>query len=98
MNFTMPNTTLLAAALSIVALVASAATAAPSKVTIKESGGNYQLLVDGQPFFIMGVGGSGPKDQLKAIGGNAFRTWGVDDLDKQLDEAQKLGLKVVVGI
>ena len=83
--------------LAAVALVATPLVAL-ANVTIKHDGPNYQLLVDGKPFFIEGVGGGGSKSLLKAVGGNAFRTWGDDDTQKQLDEAQKLGLKVVVGI
>lgn len=84
---------LIAAAFALAPLAASAST-----VTLKHDGENFQLLVDGQPFFIKGVGGSGPKPLVKQVGGNAFRTWGDDDLPRQLDEAQSLGLKVVVGI
>jgi signal transduction histidine kinase len=35
---------------------------------------------------------------LAELGGNSFRTWGADNIDAQLDEAQKLGLSVAVGI
>lgn len=60
--------------------------------------GQWQLLRDGQPYFIMGAGGDGSKDLLAASGANTFRTWGVGpDLGQQLDEAQRLGLTVVVG-
>lgn len=86
-----------AVSFAVALAVASIASAA---VRVEKTGdGGYRLLVDGKPFFIEGVGGSGPKPLLKEIGGNAFRTWGVDDnLGKQLDEAQRLGLKVAVGI
>ncbi|NNF07763.1 MAG: hypothetical protein HKN21_13450, partial [Candidatus Eisenbacteria bacterium] len=61
-----------------------------------ESG--WQLTRGGEPYFIQGAGGKGPKAQLAASGANTFRTWGVgDDLQEQLDEAQELGLTVVVG-
>ncbi len=51
-----------------------------------------------EPYFIMGAGGSGPKDLLAVAGANTFRTWAVDrDLGAQLDEAHALGLTVVVG-
>lgn len=61
-----------------------------------ESG--YQLRVDGEPFFIKGGGGDGPKDLLAASGGNAFRTWGVgDDTPARLERAREHGLKVALG-
>lgn len=84
--------------LTFAAAVASTALLASADVTIRHADNANTLLVDGQPFFVMGVGGDGPKDLLKEVGGNAFRTWGVDNLQKQLDEAQKLGLKVACGI
>ena len=65
---------------------------------VQTSDGKWQLLRDGQPYLIKGAGGSASKQVLKDIGGNSFRTWGADNLDKQLDEAHKLGLSVCVGI
>lgn len=75
------------------------ALAAPIPVELqKTSEGEWQLLRDGVLFHIQGAGGDGPKDLLAAAGANAFRTWGVDKtLKNQLDEAQTLGLAVVVG-
>jgi hypothetical protein len=75
-----------------------AAIAKPSVVTIRETAGKYQLYVDGAPFFIKGAGGDASKSLLKEIGGNSYRTWGADNLGAALDEAQKLGLMVTVGI
>jgi hypothetical protein len=39
-----------------------------------------------------------PGKTLKQVGGNSFRLWGADNIDHQLDEANRLGLKVAVGI
>jgi len=65
---------------------------------IETSDGQWQLLRDGKPYFIKGAGGAGSKEMLAVAGANSFRTWGVDEnLKQQLDEAQKLGLSVVVG-
>ena len=58
----------------------------------------WQLLRGGKPYFIKGVGGDASKEFLVKCGGNSFRTWGADGLEGQLDEAQKLGLTVTVGI
>ncbi len=77
----------------------------PSHVEVKSlPGGRYELLVNGQPFFGKGVGGYNNLLMLKKMGGNCFRTWGIESLKEQidgkplLDYAQELGLKVVVGI
>lgn len=80
------------------AMLAAFAFAAPSKVEVAKVGDGWRLLVDGKPFVVKGAGGDASKQVLKDVGGNAFRTWGADNLDKQLDEAHKLGLKVAVGI
>ncbi|HEV7301937.1 MAG TPA: glycoside hydrolase family 2 TIM barrel-domain containing protein [Tepidisphaeraceae bacterium] len=74
------------------------ADAAATKVELKKSGDNYQLIREGQPYFIEGAGGDASKPFLKECGGNSFRTWGAEDIDAKLDEAQKLGLTVTVGI
>jgi hypothetical protein len=68
----------------------------PTKVVQKD--GKWQLIRDGQPYFIKGAGGDAPKEFLAQIGGNSFRTWGIGpDTDKQLKEAQQLGLTVSFG-
>lgn len=70
----------------------------PSTVKLQQTGGKWQLLVDQKPFFVRGAGGGGSKAELAKIGGNSFRTWGIgDDTAKELDEAQRLGLKVALG-
>ena len=67
-------------------------------VHVEKKGDGFQLTRDGQPYFVRGAGGSGSKLLLKDVGGNSFRTWGADNLDAELDEADKLGLSVTVGI
>ena len=80
--------------LSFCSLVFGAAT--PTKlVQINEK---WQLMRDGKPYIIKGAGGSGPLAVLKERGGNSNRTWGSDNIQKQLDEAQKLGMTYTVGI
>ncbi len=68
------------------------------KTQIVARPGGFQLMRDGKPYLIKGAGGDGPKAMLKAAGANSFRTWGADSLEKQLDEAQQLGLTVTIGI
>ena len=69
-----------------------------SKVSIVEKNGELRLNRDGKPYFIKGAGGSDHLKLLKESGGNSIRTWGADNLEPLLDQAQKLGLTVTVGI
>jgi hypothetical protein len=70
----------------------------PSRVEVVGKPGSYQLLRDGKPYFIKGVGGNASRKLLLEIGGNSFRTWGADNIGKVLDDAHKDGLTVTVGI
>ncbi|MDB4312440.1 glycosyl hydrolase, partial [bacterium] len=64
----------------------------------KEEGRKAALLVNGQPFEIHGVGGGGSLEKLKSSGGNAIRTWAIDEnTGALLDEAQAKGIKVALG-
>jgi glycosyl hydrolase family 2 len=70
----------------------------PSVVRVVKTDSGCGLTRDGRPYFIKGGGG---QTQLKALadaGGNSLRTWAAENLDPVLDEAQKLGLTVTVGI
>ena len=71
--------------------------AEPVKVDLAGQPAQYQLLRAGQPYFIKGGGGTSSLKALAAAGGNSIRTWGADNLDKTLDEAQSLGLSVTIG-
>jgi hypothetical protein len=70
----------------------------PCHVELRRAGDAWGLTCDGRPFFIRGAGGDAQHELLKARGGNAFRLWGADDIEGQLAEANRLGLKVAVGI
>ncbi len=70
----------------------------PTVVKIVEENGAFHLTRNGVPFLIKGGGGDGARKLLHDSGGNSVRTWGADDLGGQLDEAQRLGLTVTVGI
>ena len=61
-------------------------------------GGAHLLVLNGQPYFIQGVGGQTYLDRLAAAGGNSIRTWGADHLDEILDEAHRHGLTVCAGL
>ncbi len=73
------------------------------KVEIVKDNNQYQILVDGEPFFAKGAGLEfGNMQALKAHGGNTFRTWRFDN-GKQtglevLNKADSLGLMVVMGL
>lgn len=87
-------------ATALLALVSSvpALQAQPIPVRIEKQGEKFQLTRGGQPYFIKGAGGDASKPMLKEFGGNSFRTWGVDGSGDKLDEAQKLGLTMTLGI
>lgn len=84
--------------LAIVCILASSALSAPSKVEIVSTDAGHVLHVNGEPFWVKGVGGNDKLELLRDMGGNAIRTWGADNLEPLLDKAHSLGLKVVVGI
>jgi hypothetical protein len=73
------------------------------RVQLLEENGQYTLTLDGNPFYLNGAGLEfGNMESLKAHGGNSFRTWRVNNGEKTgkevLDEAQKHGLMVCMGI
>jgi hypothetical protein len=69
------------------------------KVEIKkESNGTWQFYRNKSPYYIRGAGGSTHLDKLVAMGGNSIRTWGIDNAQEILDNAQKHGLTVMLGV
>src|SRR5690606_35623192 len=70
----------------------------PVKAEIVQTAEGYTLLRDGEPYFIKGAGGTSHMDRLKAYGGNSVRTWSTNNGQAILDEAQRLGLTVTMGI
>ena len=64
------------------------------KVTISKELDSWQLRVNNEPFYIRGAGGTVQMDVVKACGGNTIRTWGIENAQSILDEAEKNGLKV----
>jgi len=77
---------------------------AQSKVAVVKSGDQFQLMVNDKPFFIHGVGGTKRLSDLRDLGGNSIRTWGIESLAENvdgkplIDRAQELGLMVTAGI
>ena len=74
----------------------SGSTAVP--VTLVNEDGAYQIIRDGQPYFIRGAGGTHNLELLAASGGNSIRTWSTNGAQEILDEAHQLGLTVMLGI
>ncbi|MEO6638169.1 MAG: glycoside hydrolase family 2 TIM barrel-domain containing protein, partial [Ginsengibacter sp.] len=68
------------------------------KVEIRKVGNRYQLLRDGQPYFVKGAGGSSYPNRIAAYGGNSIRTWGSNNGQQVLYSAQKYGLTVLMGL
>lgn len=76
---------------------------APSKVELVRHENRFQLTVNGEAFYIKGAGVDlGSVKSLADYGGNAFRTWRVNNGERSaleiLDEAQQFGLMVCMGL
>ena len=72
--------------------------AEPVTVELHQGDAGWQLLRDGEPYFIKGAGGSASLERLAAAGANSVRTWSTDGAGRVLDEAHRLGMTVTVGI
>ena len=72
--------------------------AQPAKVSMQQVDGKWVLYKNGEPYYIKGAGGTVHLDLLVDCGGNTIRTWGIDDAQAVLDEAQKRGLMVMLGM
>lgn len=76
----------------------------PAKVELKKNNQNqFRLFVNNNEFFVKGAGLEfGNIEALAVNGGNSFRTWrtenGQRDAIDILDEAQKYGLMVLMGL
>ncbi|MBC8142120.1 MAG: hypothetical protein H7Y38_11845 [Armatimonadetes bacterium] len=89
-----------------VGLFAGAVTAANAQNAAKttgvtkivKSGDKWQLVRDGKPYFVRGVGGTEKLPLLKSLGGNSVRTWGAENIQRDLDAAHAQGLTMTAGI
>ncbi|WP_213451805.1 discoidin domain-containing protein [Rhizomonospora bruguierae] len=88
------------------AMTDPATPAGPSLVKVTGSQGNWQLQVNGAPYEIRGLTYGPPQGaadgymrDLKNMGVNTIRTWGVDDAATPtlLDRAAQQGIRVIVG-
>lgn len=76
----------------------AAASGGAIPVTLEKVDGKFQIFREGKPYFIRGGGGGHNLELLAASGGNSVRTWSTEGAGKTLDEAQKLGLTVMLGL
>ncbi|MEX1110368.1 MAG: glycoside hydrolase family 2 TIM barrel-domain containing protein [Chthoniobacterales bacterium] len=80
--------------------------AAGSKVELRPSSDQgWELLRNGEPYRILGVGGSGPLALAKKLGANSVRFWGIQQLEEtdssgktNLAQIEELGLTFCAGL
>lgn len=85
--------------LFLCSLLLLAGLARAATVTLEKGPGeSYRLLENGTPFMVRGAGGESRLGLLKRSGANAIRTWGTDQTDAILAEAESLDLKVIAGL
>ncbi|MCW5940893.1 MAG: hypothetical protein KIS66_01590 [Fimbriimonadaceae bacterium] len=82
----------------LLAATVAVALAAPIKVELRRAGDLWTLLRDGKPYLVKGVGGTFRPDLARTCGANSLRTWGADNLGRDLDLAEKHGLTVAAGV
>jgi hypothetical protein len=80
---------------SLIIVLFSAGKSNSQSVKIVSNQGNWQLLVDNQPYFIKGVVGHTYLEKVKEYGGNSVR---IGSRKEELDLAQKLGLTALVNL
>jgi len=85
-------------ALTCGAVFLLAGVAAAYRVEVRKTADGWQLLRDGKPFYIRGVGGRRYLDLAASAGANAVRTWSSRHLERVLDPAEKYGLAVCAGL
>lgn len=73
-------------------------TAQTSKVEVQKNGENWELLLNGEPYYVKGAGGQVHLDLLVESGGNSIRTWSYEGAQELLDEAYEKGVTVTLGL
>ena len=68
------------------------------KTEIIKTNNGFQLLRNGEPYYIKGAGGTEYLGILKSIGGNSIRTWSTANAKKVLDDAYANGISVCLGL
>lgn len=78
--------------------------AQPTRVEVHRTDTGFELLRDGRPFRIDGVGGMDHFGVAASIGVNTIRTWGAESIDEESDDrtlaenAHDHGLAIVAGL
>jgi hypothetical protein len=67
-------------------------------VTVQKTDEGFRLLRGGQPYYLRGGAGLQQFARLRAAGGNTVRLWSADYATPLLDEAQRQGLTVMMGL
>ena len=85
--------------LLLVLLVLGCTSCLAAKVEVVKVNDGYTLTRDGKPFVVKGAGLDGV-DLATVVnrGGNSIRTWGIETAVETLDEAQRVGLLVLLGL
>jgi hypothetical protein len=68
------------------------------KVEVRPTSTGYTLIRDGKPYYLRGVGGQVQLEKAVEIGANSIRTWSLERAKEYLDNAQKHGLTVTMGL
>ena len=68
------------------------------KVKLVNDSNQWNLIVNNEAFYIKGAGGTVHLKEVKEAGGNTIRTWGLEQAESILNEADQLGLKVMLGL
>jgi hypothetical protein len=69
-----------------------------AKVHIRKEGNTFQLYKNGEPFIIRGACGDGEIRELADLGANTLRVYDTVNLTQILDEAESVGISVIVDI
>lgn len=99
-----PRPVSILAGLILMSLSSLALLSAPAVTTAQDPAGRWQLLRDGRPFAVNGVGGDRHLDLAAALGANTIRTWSIPALERPVDgkpladRAHELGLSILAGI
>lgn len=67
-------------------------------VYIRKTDNRFQLIRNGNPFYIKGAAGNTHFKELAETGGNTIRVYDTINIGNILNEAEKFGLAVIVGI
>jgi Glycosyl hydrolases family 2, TIM barrel domain len=69
-----------------------------AQTKVQKTANGFELMRNGKPYYVKGVGGQVNFDEMVAVGANSFRTWGIEGADELLEEAQKRNLTVMFGM